>query len=75
MTTMKSEWIDALNRLVRRVEHTHAEVGAAWPYHADPATGQWATTDDGDWCGGHWVECLRMASLLTGRADLQAEAQ
>lgn len=73
-TTMKSEWNDALNRLVRRVEHTHAEVDAAWPYHADPATGQWATTEDGDWCGGHWVECLRMASVLTGRADLQTDA-
>jgi len=64
----------ALDRLSLRVQTTHDAAGAEWPYHADPATGKWELTHDGDWCGGHWVECLRIAAELSGREDLQREA-
>lgn len=63
-----------LNLLCQRVLDTRAQVGEAWPYHADPRTGQWQTTDDGDWCDGHWIEMLRMAGDLLGRRDLIDEA-
>lgn len=64
-----------LNDLLARVDETRAQVGAGWPYHADPETGIWETTPDGDWCGGHWVEMLRLKGVLEGRADLIEEAR
>ncbi len=64
-----------LDALLARVEQTRAQVGAAWPYHGDPETGRWQTTPDGDWCGGHWVEMLRIAGVLGGRRDLIEEAR
>jgi len=65
----------ALAALLARVEETRDQVGSAWPYHADPETGLWETVEDGDWCGGHWVECLRIAGRLLGRPDLTQEAR
>jgi len=70
----RPQWSEALTALLERVETTRQAVGQAWPYHADPVTGVWQTTDDGDWCGGHWVECLRIAAEQTAREELQAEA-
>lgn len=64
----------ALDRGLARVLSTRDAVGDAWPYHADPATGIWVTTDDGDWCDGHWVEMLRIAGELLGRRELVDEA-
>lgn len=65
----------ALDHLLQRVRSTRDQIDGAWPYHADPNTGVWATTDDGDWCGGHWVECLRIAGELTGEQALLDEAR
>ena len=70
MTTRTNLLADLLDR----VATTRAEVGAAWPYHADPETGHWETTEDGDWCGGHWVEALRIKGRLEGRRELIEEA-
>ncbi len=64
-----------LSALLARVEQTRGQIGQAWPYHADPETGVWETVDDGDWCGGHWVECLRIAGRLEGRPELIEEAR
>ncbi|HHC07478.1 MAG TPA: hypothetical protein ENK55_02000 [Actinobacteria bacterium] len=66
--------VGPLARLLERIRTTRAEIGDAWPYHADPETGRWETTDDGDWCGGHWVECLRLASVLEDDPELLDEA-
>lgn len=68
------EWQHALDSLCSRVYEIRAAVGDAWPYHCDPADGAWDTTDDGDWCGGHWVECLRIVGELAGDRALQAES-
>jgi unsaturated chondroitin disaccharide hydrolase len=65
MQEFKPTWQSALDRLCERVLRIRSEVGSAWPYHCDPATGVWDTTDDGDWCGGHWAECLRIVGELT----------
>jgi unsaturated chondroitin disaccharide hydrolase len=72
--TLPERWAEAHRRLVSRVVETRRLVGEAWPYHADPLTGRWETTADGDWCGGHWVECLRIAHAATGDAALLEEA-
>ena len=69
------EYSSALAALLARVEETRDQIGDAWPYHADPETGVWDTVDDGDWCGGHWVECLRIAGRLLGKPELIEEAR
>lgn len=75
MYQFKPEWQTALDDLCERVVTIRDSVGEAWPYHCEPGTEQWDTTDDGDWCGGHWVECLRIAGELRGSRDLLADAE
>lgn len=70
----KKNWQSALDSLCDRILEIRDAVGAQWPYHCDPATGVWDTTTDGDWCGGHWVECLRIVGELRGRQDLLDES-
>ncbi|POG54290.1 hypothetical protein AUR65_016765 [Haloferax marisrubri] len=36
--------------------------GNAFPNFVEPNSGDWVTTLDGDWCGGHWVGLLRMSA-------------
>jgi unsaturated chondroitin disaccharide hydrolase len=43
-----------------------AQVGPDFPYIADPETGEWTTTANGNWCGGHWVGLLWLAHEHTG---------
>lgn len=74
MLTFKPTWQQALDRLCDRVLRIREAVGEAWPYHCDPGEGKWDTTEDGDWCGGHWVECLRIVGELTYDRKLQDEA-
>ena len=64
----------ALAAQLARVEETRAQVGAAGPYHAGPSTGRCETVEGGDWCGGRWAECLRIAGRLLGRPELIQEA-
>jgi unsaturated chondroitin disaccharide hydrolase len=42
-----------LSLIVERVRQTLDSVGEGSPYYADPDSGEWITTDDGNWCGGH----------------------
>ena len=74
MISFKPEWQAALDSLCERVLQIRQAVGEKWPYHCDPGTLQWDTTDDGDWCGGHWVECLRIVGELTGSRELLDES-
>jgi unsaturated chondroitin disaccharide hydrolase len=69
-----SNWQAGLDALCARVYEIRAAIGDAWPYHCDPKDGVWDTTEDGDWCGGHWVECLRIVGELTGDRKLEREA-
>lgn len=73
-TTLKPEYQRALNHLCERVLQIRHAIGDRWPYHCDPASLEWDTTDDGDWCGGHWVECLRIVGELSGDRALLAES-
>lgn len=65
----------ALDLLCERVLSTRASIGEAWPYHADPESGAWVTTDDGDWCAGHWIECLRIVGERSNNLALIEEAR
>jgi len=50
-----------LAAVVSQVRMTHEATGDAFPYFANPETGEWTTTGDGNWCGGHWIGLLRLA--------------
>lgn len=56
----------ARSLLVDRVRTTLEQIGTAFPYIADPETGEWRVTDDGNWCGGHWIGLLWIAHEVTG---------
>lgn len=66
---------EALELLVERVGTTLDETGDAFPYYADPDTGEWTTTENGNWCGGHWVHMLWMAYDLTGQDRFRRAAR
>ncbi|NUP00078.1 MAG: glucuronyl hydrolase [Nonomuraea sp.] len=52
--------------MVRRVDVTLAQSHGRFPVHADPVTGEWTWSDDGDWCGGFWGGLLSLAAAATG---------
>src|SRR3989442_1117353 len=51
-------WSQAIDRMLARVQDTMARVKEGFPHWADPETGQWTTTPDGDWTGGYWIGML-----------------
>jgi unsaturated chondroitin disaccharide hydrolase len=61
--------------LVERVRTTLEQVGDDFPYVADPSTGVWQVTDDGNWCGGHWIGLLWIAHEVTGEDRFAAAAR
>jgi unsaturated chondroitin disaccharide hydrolase len=72
--TFGESWQRALDLLCERILVIRKAVGDAWPYHYDPASGAHDTVTDGDWCGGHWVECLRIVGELTGDRAVELES-
>ena len=64
-----------LERLIRRVRTTLSQCGERFPYAADPVTGVWSTTEDGDWAGGYWIALLLLAYRRTGEQMLIEAAQ
>ncbi|AGN01249.1 unsaturated glucuronyl hydrolase [Salinarchaeum sp. Harcht-Bsk1] len=65
----------AFEQMVARVDTTLDAVGEAFPYVAEPDTGAWTTTDDGNWCGGHWVGLLWLAHEYTGEDRFRTAAE
>lgn len=57
---------NAFSRIIDRVEATLPETGEQFPYIADTDSGEWTTTDDGNWCGGHWAGLLWLAYEYSG---------
>ena len=51
----------SLSAVLDRVDVTLSETGDAFPLVADPETGTWETTPDGNWCAGHWIGLLWLA--------------
>jgi unsaturated chondroitin disaccharide hydrolase len=51
-----SLWTDASGRMLERIDDTARRVTEGFPNFADPDTGEWTTSPQGDWTGGHWSE-------------------
>ncbi len=61
--TASPETLDcATDALIDRIDSTLEATGEEFPYFADPETGAWDTTDNGNWCGGHWIGLLWFAA-------------
>lgn len=57
----RSVFTSARQAILDRVVKTANECGEAFPYYAHQETGDWQTTPDGNWCGGHWIGLLWLA--------------
>jgi len=68
-------WNGAIERMLERIEDTAARVGDRFPHWADPETGEWTTTPDGDWTGGYWIGMLWLAAAATGDARYRSWAE
>ena len=55
---MEKSRAEAYRYVVDRIGTTLDDTGDDFPYFADPATGDWVTTENGNWCGGHWIHLL-----------------
>src|SRR5690348_163519 len=64
-----------LARMLARVRDTAAHVGTSFPHWADPQSGRWTTTTDGDWTGGFWVAMLWLAARATGEERYRSWAR
>jgi unsaturated chondroitin disaccharide hydrolase len=59
-------WTHASRRMLERIDDTARRVTEGFPNFADPQTGEWTTSPQGDWTGGHWVGELWLARRVTG---------
>jgi unsaturated chondroitin disaccharide hydrolase len=71
---MTTSWSEAIDRVLLRIQDTAARVTDGFPHWADPETGQWTTTPDGDWTGGYWIGMLWLAAAATGDARYRSWA-
>jgi unsaturated chondroitin disaccharide hydrolase len=63
MTTADSErYRAALTALLARTGRTLDATGDRFPYVYDRETEAWETTENGNWCGGHWIGLLWLAA-------------
>ncbi len=58
-------WADAIDRMMGRIDDTHAQVTKGFPDYADPQTGRWTVSPDGSWTGGFWNGMLWLALATT----------
>jgi unsaturated chondroitin disaccharide hydrolase len=68
-------WDEAIGRMLTRVQDTASRVTGGFPHWADPETGEWTTTPDGDWTGGFWIGMLWLAATATGESRYRAWAE
>jgi len=59
-------WFDAIIRMRSRVDQTAGTIHDGFPHFADPMTGQWTLTPNGDWTGGYWNAMLWLSAHATG---------
>ena len=67
-------WSGAIDRMLGRIQDTATRVKDGFPHWADPETGQWTTTPEGDWTGGYWIGQLWLAAAATGDARYRSWA-
>ncbi|MGY1631829.1 glycoside hydrolase family 88 protein [Geodermatophilus sp. SYSU D01186] len=61
--------------MLQRVDEMLAADLPGFPHWADPATGEWLCTEDGDWTGGAWPGMLWYAARTTANPRYTAEAR
>ena len=71
---MAISWSEAIDRMLVRVHDTVVRVPGGFPHWADPETGEWTTTPEGDWTGGFWIGMLWLAATATGEARYRSWA-
>lgn len=52
----------ALDSILFRINKTIDELDGDFPYFADPKNGKWTSTNDGNWCAGHYILLLYLIS-------------
>jgi len=58
-------YVTALDRMLYRIDRTLETVHDVFPHFADPESGLWTTTLDGDWTGGFWIGLLWLSYKVT----------
>lgn len=58
---LKRSYEQALDLMEQRIASTISQVDDQFPHYADPETGQWVTTQNGDWTGCYWSGMLWLA--------------
>ena len=61
-----SLWVDGSRRMLERIDDTAQRVTEGFPNFADLETGEWETSPQGEWTGGHWGGELWIACKVTG---------
>jgi unsaturated chondroitin disaccharide hydrolase len=72
---MNTDWDRAAEAMQRRIEATAMTLAGGFPHWADPQTGTWTTTPDGDWTGGAFPGMLWLAHRASGGHALHDLAQ
>lgn len=68
-------WEDARARMLQRVEETGRSIQRGFPHYADAETGEWTTSENGDWTGSFWTGQLWLAYHTTGDERYRAWAE
>jgi unsaturated chondroitin disaccharide hydrolase len=72
---LPSRRADALERMLGRIDATLASGEFGFPHYADPTTGRWTRTPNGDWSGGFWPGLLWLAAAATGEDRYRRSAE
>ena len=72
---MTTPFESALPAVLDRIERLASERLDGFPHWADPRTGRWTTTPDGDWTGGAWPGQLWPAAGPGHRRELLPDAR
>lgn len=56
---------DAVSKILMRIDSTLMQPGDGFPHYADPETGIWYRSQNGDWTGGFWCGLLWLAAMQT----------
>ena len=58
-------WEDAILKILDRIENTATSIQRGFPHYADPQSGIWTVSENGDWTGGFWNGMLWLAYHIT----------
>jgi unsaturated chondroitin disaccharide hydrolase len=65
----------ALAALRTRVDTTALQGEAGFPHYADPYSGVWTRSTDGDWTGGFWIAMLWLAARMSGEEQYAQQGE